>query len=161
MNAKTAAPVSSIASRIFLIAGAAGALFGVLALLALFWEVVSDGFAGGFQQVPVAAALQFIAIACGIGLAVGLLCACGMYVALEIRAARNEGDRPARQAAYAALGAGIGGLLPASILMLMGGSAGQWGLLSLIALGFLAVCSAAGYLITAGLNCQHQRSMGF
>jgi len=161
MSAKAAAPLSSIALRIFLIAGAAGALFGVLALLALFWEVVASGFAGGFQPGTVAAALQFTAIACGIGLAVGLLCASGMYVALEIRAVRNEGDSPARQAACAALGAGIGGLLPASILMLIGGSEGQWGLLSLIALGFLAVCNAAGYLITAVLNCQHQRSMGF
>lgn len=157
MNAKTAAPVSSIASRIFLIAGAAGALFGVLALLVLFWEVV----AGGFQPGSAAATLQIVAIACGIGLAVGLLCASGIYVALEIRAVRNEGDSPSRQAASAALGAGIGGLLPASILILMGGSAGQWGLLSLIALGFLSVCSATGYLITAGLNCHHQRSMGF
>lgn len=160
MNKYSAAPVASMAQRMFLLAGAIGTVLGLLSLLAIFWPAVRAAASGGIAWESLEAGIwSIIGIAAFFGLAVGLLCCAAMYVAVEILATRDADASPRKQSLVAGLGASIGGLLPGLIILAMGAANGEVAPYALTALGFLLVCALVGSMLVAGLNCQQARAL--
>ncbi|UTT40801.1 hypothetical protein NMP99_05835 [Glutamicibacter mishrai] len=160
MNQMTAAPVSDMTKTMFMISGAVGMVLGIVAFSAMFGSFAVDEISRSGLWAWISGGIWlWVLIAALSGIAMGVLCCSAMYVAIEIHAVKCASDTSATQSVAAGFGAVVAGVLPALLIVGQGISAQDPWPTTLIALGFLLVCFAVGFVIVAGLNLNHSRGL--